>query len=115
MSDTTDITQLVLRERQGRDAAGGADAGMLSPGRGHYRELVIAARQSSWPVPRPLSNAGSARASSVASGGAPSPGRAVLELPAAIEVRDVFEGVDADLVSFTDFSTGCIEKRSAGK
>jgi|SRR5882757_589171 len=103
MSDTTDITQLVLRERQGRD-------------RGWWEQMQAcfhpdAVITVSWFIGSPAEFVAGSQAT-FERGIRPvhrlSPAavhlhqdRAVLELPAAIEVRDVFEGVDADLVSFT--------------
>jgi len=103
MSDTTEITQLVLRERQGRDrgwwdqmlACFHPDSVVtVSWFRGTAAEFVAGSKATFERGIRPTHRLSPPTVHLHGS-------RAVVELPAAIEVRDVFEGVDADLVSCT--------------
>jgi hypothetical protein len=103
MSDASEVTQLVLRERQARDRGWWEQMQAC-----FHPDAVIAV---SWLIGSPAEFVAGSQAT-FARGIRPvhrlSPpavhlhgDRAVLELPAAIEVRDEFEGVDADLVSYT--------------
>jgi len=103
MSDTAEITQLVLRERQGRDrgwwdqmlACFHADSVItVSWFRGNAAEFIAGSKATFERGIRPTHRLSPP---TVHLDGR----RALVELPAAIEVRDVFEGVDADLVSYT--------------
>lgn len=104
MSDISEITQLVLHERQGRDrgwweqmlACFHPDSIVtVSWFRGDAAEFVAGSRATFQRGIRPTHRLSPPTVH--LNGGS----RALVELPAAIEVRDVFEGVDADLASYT--------------